>query len=212
MGIQAGSLEANIFQAIIVIIILIVSLSIHEFAHAFVANLFGDPTAKLEGRLTLNPIKHWDPVGTTMLTILLFTTLVVTRVPVFGWGKPVPVDERNFENPKLHGIQTALAGPMSNLIVAGLLALLLRTVDLNEIVSEFVRIAIYLNLFLMFFNMLPIPPLDGSRLLRLFLPENVYFNIATNPLIFIPLFVITIFFLLNYVVIFSTNLTNFFVG
>lgn len=195
-----------------IIIIVLVSLSVHEFAHAFVANIFGDPTAKLEGRLSLNPIRHWDPVGTTLLVGLLLLRVFGFNLPVFGWGKPVPVNERNFENPVLYGLQTALAGPMSNFILAIAAASLLRFVQLPMIVDSFLTLAVYLNIFLMLFNLLPIPPLDGSRILRLFLPEQVYFSLANNPLLFFGIFFFVLYFLLDYLVLYSSQLTSLLIG
>ncbi len=195
-----------------VILLVLMSLTVHEFAHAFVANLFGDPTAKMDGRMSLNPLRHWDPIGTTLLVGLLALRLFGLNLPVFGWGKPVPVDERNFENPRMYGIQTALAGPMSNFILAILFAALYRFVVLPDELGVIIFLGVYLNLFLMFFNLLPIPPLDGSRLLRLFLPEQTYFALASNPLLFFGIFFLVIFFLLDYLVLASNQLTAVLLG
>ncbi len=134
------------------------------------------------------------------------------NLPVFGWGKPVPVDERNFDNPKLYGLQTALAGPMSNLLLAAIFALVYRYFDLPGIVEAVLLLGVYLNVFLMFFNLLPIPPLDGSRLLRLFIPEQTYFAMASNPLLFFGIFFIVLFFLLDYLVIASNQVTALLIG
>lgn len=212
MDIQA-IISPSILTAIILIAIILISLTIHEFAHAFVANLFGDPTAKMDGRMSLNPIRHWDPVGTTLIVGLIIVGFIFLRafglpLPVFGWGKPVPVDERNFDNPKLYGIQTALAGPMSNLILAALLALAHNYIFSGGIIGGVLQLAIYINIFLMFFNLLPIPPLDGSRLLRLFLPEQTYFALASSPLLFFGIFFFVFFFLLEYLVIATQSLTS----
>lgn len=198
--------------AVTIIIVLLGSLAFHEFAHAFVANLFGDPTARLEGRLSINPLKHWDPVGTTLLVVLLFLRVFGLNVPVFGWGKPVPVDERNFENPRLYGLQTALAGPMSNFVLALLLAVLARSVALPELLASIISLAVYLNIFLMFFNLLPIPPLDGSRLLRLFLPEQTYYALSNNPFLFFGIFFVVLYFLLDYIAIYSVQLSRLLLG
>lgn len=198
--------------AVAIILVLLTSLAVHEFAHAFVANLFGDPTARLEGRLSLNPLRHWDPVGTTLLVVLLFFRVFGLNVPIFGWGKPVPVDERNFDNPRLYGLQTALAGPMSNFVLALLLALLIRLAPLPAMLSDILSLAVYLNIFLMFFNLLPIPPLDGSRLLRLFLPEQTYFALANNPLLFFGIFFVVLYFLLDYLAIYSAQLSRLLLG
>jgi Zn-dependent protease len=178
--------QDSIQLGLLLIVIILFSLSIHEFAHAFTANLFGDPTAKNEGRMSLNPLKHWDTVGTTLLVALLALRAIgLTTLPAFGWGKPVPVNEGNFENPRLHGIQTALAGPMSNFFLAMILALIVRVTHLPELVTTALIMAIYINIFLMFFNLLPIPPLDGSRVLRLFMSEQQYYQLASNPVFLI---------------------------
>ncbi len=207
-----GTVLISTLVGIGVIVLILMSLTVHEFAHAFVANLFGDPTAKMDGRMSLNPLRHWDPVGTTLLVGLLVLRMFGLNLPVFGWGKPVPVDERNFDNPRLYGIQTALAGPMSNLILAIVFAAIYRFVALPDLAEAIIFLGIYLNIFLMFFNLLPIPPLDGSRLLRLFLPEQTYFSLASNPLLFFGIFFLVIFFLLDYLVFASNQLTALLIG
>jgi len=195
------------------IVIILLSLSVHEFAHAAVANLFGDPTAKLEGRLSLNPIKHWDGVGTTLLVVLIgIRALGFVGLPIFGWGKPVPVNEDNFDNPRLHGIQTALAGPMSNFVLAILLSLVLRSFDLSQIITTILLTAVYLNIFLMFFNLLPIPPLDGSRLLRLFISDRTYYSLASSPLFLFGAIFLVLFVFADYIVFASTYLTKVLIG
>lgn len=199
-------------SAIIVSTIIVVSLSVHEAAHAAVANLFGDPTARLEGRLTLNPIKHWDPIGTTLLVGLIFLASFGLPTAIFGWGKPVPVDERNFDNPKLHGLQTALAGPMSNLLLAFVLGLVVRFGGFGEAVDSVLMLGIYINVFLMFFNLIPVPPLDGSRILRLFISEQTYYWLSSNIFIFVALIFIVITFVLDFVVRLATNLTSLLAG
>lgn len=208
MDIQGSS----ILGAVLISIIILVSLSVHEFAHAFVANLFGDSTAKDMGRMTVNPIKHWDPVGTTLLVGLILANSLGAHLPIFGWGKPVPVDERNLENPRWHGLQVAIAGPMSNFLLAGLLALGIRFGHPSDLVFNILYMAISLNLFLMFFNLLPIPPLDGSRLLRLFLPAEAYFALATNPIIFIVLIFAALSFFLPYLSLAASSLTSLLIG
>jgi len=196
-------------EASALIIVLLLSLSVHEFAHAWVANLFGDPTARVEGRMSLNPLKHWDPLGTTLLVVLILLNSFGLPVPVIGWGKPVPVDERNFENPVWHGFQTAIAGPMSNLLFATILALVFRLFEPTGVIGDILTLAVYINAFLMFFNLLPIPPLDGSRILRLFLPEETYWSLASNPILFYVLFLVVVFFLATPLQHYSAQLSQF---
>ncbi len=212
MPVQGVEIGSSLLTGLIYVIIILISLSFHEFAHAFVANIFGDPTAKLDGRLSLNPVNHWDPIGTTMLVVLTFLNSFGLNLPIFGWGKPVPIDERNFDNPKMHGLQAALAGPMSNLILAAVIAAIMKYTSLPNIADQFLVMAVYLNIFLMFFNILPIPPLDGSRLLRLILPDGVYYSLTTNFVAYFIMIFVTIFFLLDYVMVLSVRLTTILVG
>lgn len=152
------------------------ALSVHEFSHGWVANKLGDPTAKISGRLTLNPMKHIDPLG----LIAMFLVHV-------GWANPVPINTRYFKNAKRDTAFVALAGPMSNLISAfigtfiywALIIVLSLNPGLsampiwNGIIIIFVNF-VYLNVGLAIFNLIPIPPLDGSRILDAFLPANLY--------------------------------------
>jgi Zn-dependent protease len=197
---------------LLLIPIILMSLSVHEFAHAFVANLFGDPTAKLEGRQTINPLAHWDSVGTTLLVGLILLQSFGIPVPAFGWGKPVPVNESNFDNPKLYGLQTALAGPLSNFLLAAILGLVIRLTHLPPLALGLAITTIYLNLFLMFFNLIPVPPLDGSRILRLFMSDQLYYSLASNPILFIALVFVAFYFLIDYLIIASQFLTTFLSG
>ncbi|MCT4479670.1 MULTISPECIES: site-2 protease family protein [Bacillaceae] len=145
-----------------VIVSLLIAFTVHEFSHAYVAYKFGDPTAKNEGRVTLNPISHLDPIGTLLILIA-----------GFGWARPVPVNRFHFKNPKLAGVLVSFAGPFSNLIVAilgflifyGLLAAGVGP-DLPLFVQPFFEVLINLNILLFVFNLLPLPPLDGYRIVQ----------------------------------------------
>lgn len=159
--------DNSFIEAALVILILIPSIIVHEVSHGFVADKLGDSTARDAGRLTLNPIPHIDPFG----SVLLPAMLALANGPLFGWAKPVPVNPGRFRNPTSHMAITAVAGPISNIVLAALLARLLYP-SLSGVPGEIVFWVIALNLFLAVFNMLPIPPLDGSRLLPLVLPER----------------------------------------
>ena len=145
--------------------ILIYSVILHEIAHGWVANYLGDPTARLKGRLTLDPRPHIDP----MMTILLPLLLVLSGSPVvFGAAKPVPIDPFNFRETKKDTALTALAGPVTNLLIALIFALLVRVMPLDLFCY-----AVQINVFLAVFNLLPIPPLDGSKVLAGILPDEL---------------------------------------
>lgn len=141
---------------------------VHEFAHAFVAHKLGDETAQRMGRLTLNPLAHIDPFG----TVLLPAMLIVMHSPVlFGYAKPVPVNFRNLKNPKRDMIWVGLAGPAANLGLAALASLFVRMEPFNSgALNELLVSVVVLNVILVVFNLLPLPPLDGSRILMGLLP------------------------------------------
>jgi Zn-dependent protease len=167
------------------------AISIHESAHAWMASRCGDPTARMLGRITLNPLKHIDPIGTVLLPLVA----ALTGLPVIGWAKPTPVDPRNFKNPVRDDILTSVAGPASNflVVIVSLLALgiLANTSQVGAVVVHGmahgmsldvvgmtpVVLMIYelmlINVFLGIFNLIPVPPLDGSHVLRHFMPESV---------------------------------------
>jgi Zn-dependent protease len=178
------------------------AISVHESAHAWMANLRGDPTARMLGRISLNPIKHIDPVG----TLLLPAVAMFLHAPVIGWAKPTPVDPRNFKNPVLDDILTAVVGPISNFVIAIGAVLILSAVKLvspagREIVSGisqgFVATdadsflvplcllfyeLMFINVLLGVFNLIPVPPLDGSHVIRHLLPAGalrVYDTVGT---------------------------------
>lgn len=152
-----------------VVITLAIAFTIHEFSHAFVAYKFGDETAKRQGRLTLNPLRHLDPIG----TLLIF-------IAGFGWARPVPVNRFFFKKPRLAGVLVSLAGPVSNLLMVAIgfalwYGVLIKVIPPDAIVNvaEFFNIFIQLNAVLFIFNLLPIPPLDGYRIIQDLVPVDV---------------------------------------
>ncbi len=148
---------------LIFIPILLVCITIHEYAHAKVADILGDPTARYAGRLTLNPIKHIDPIG--------LIALIVVRI---GWAKPVPVNPYNFKHPEKGMMLVGLAGPGANFFLAWTLAIILKTIPLNSYFwINILQSTIWVNLALMVFNLIPIPPLDGSHIFSRFIPAHV---------------------------------------
>lgn len=149
------------------------SLCFHEFAHGMVAKLRGDNTAEIMGRLTLNPLPHIDWIGTVGLPIIS----IITHLPLFGWAKPVPVNPRNLKDPKNDMFWVALAGPLSNifLFLMGLLAIYIiahSSIQINEPIALMLKMFLSLNLYLAFFNLLPLHPLDGGKIIERFIPYN----------------------------------------
>lgn len=182
------------------IAILIFSVVVHEVSHGAMANYLGDPTAKYADRLTLNPIKHLDPIGSVILPIFLILMAKITGEGIiFGWAKPVPINPYNFRDQKYGSAKVALAGPGSNLAIALVFGLVLRFIPalsaipgLNLMFSYIV----YINILLAVFNLLPVPPLDGSHILFTFLPpkaENIKIILSQFG-IFVLLFLIFFFF------------------
>ncbi|MFA5737069.1 MAG: site-2 protease family protein [Candidatus Paceibacterota bacterium] len=154
------------------IIILVVSVVIHEVSHGYMAYILGDPTAKLAGRLTLNPIPHIDPVGSVILPLLL--SLLPGGI-VFGWAKPVPYNPYNLQAGKWGPAYVAAAGPISNVILAVIFGFLIRLSPILNLNSAFVTIfsiIVLVNIMLALFNLIPIPPLDGSTILLSVLPPR----------------------------------------
>ncbi|MCI5886395.1 MAG: site-2 protease family protein [Oscillospiraceae bacterium] len=171
---SGGDLTMTIVSVLFSIIIILFSLSLHETAHGYIAYRLGDPTAKNMGRLTLNPIKHLDPIG--------FLCMLIAG---FGWANPVPINTRNFKKPRRDMALSAAAGPISNLLLAFVNVLFIRLIFIFwhgeniyfELLSIFCYYAAYMNITLAVFNLLPVPPLDGSRLFYVFLPPKWYFGI-----------------------------------
>ena len=180
----------NFVIALFEFVLLIFSLSVHECAHAWMASRLGDQTARLQGRVTLNPMYHVDPIGTLLFpAMMIFGPLLgggALSGYLFGWAKPTPVITRNFKKIVRDDVLTTLAGPVSNLLLAfagflGLAAIIrfgghlpdAETVMTNvQALFIICRLGVLVNLALFFFNLLPLPPLDGSRILRHFLPYN----------------------------------------
>ena len=177
------------------VIVFLFAISVHESAHAWMANRRGDPTAAMLGRISLNPIRHIDPFG----TILMPALGLLTGAPVIGWAKPVPVDSRNFKNVVRDDIATSIVGPISNFMIVGIALVLLLALAFSEggriaimsalrfkfmqgfvLQSESVLVpialllyeAIFINVLLAMFNLIPLPPLDGSHAIRHLLPEQ----------------------------------------
>lgn len=172
------------------IIILIFSAIAHEYLHGWMAWHLGDNTAKDAGRLTFNPLAHLEWFGSFFLPLVM----VITGMPfVFGWAKPVPYNPNNLRDKKYGDAKVALAGPLANLIIALFFGLLIRFLPIFSLTfSGLLGIIVYINLVLMVFNLVPIPPLDGSKILAVFLPEhlrNRYLSSERTGFIFIILFV-----------------------
>ncbi len=152
--------------------VFIISVIVHEISHGAVAYWLGDETAYRMGRLTMNPISHIDPVGSVILPLLLSIPLLFGIQPVIvGWAKPVPYNPNNLKNPKGGAGLIAWAGPASNLLIACVFAGLLAAVPVNEQMTGAFQYIILINLMLAVFNLVPIPPLDGSKILTAFLPD-----------------------------------------
>lgn len=163
---------------------MLLALCVHEWAHGYMAKWRGDNTAELRGRLTLNPMAHIDPIGTVALPLLM----IFTGIPIFfGWAKPVPFDPRNLKNPRVDSFWIALAGPLSNVVLAVLatavMAVVARTLTVGDSLGALVTLLvsfIQINLFLAVFNMLPLHPLDGGKVLARFLPASWNYKLEQN--------------------------------
>ncbi len=178
---------------IIIIALILFSFSVHEAAHAWVAYKLGDHTAKLENRISLNPANHWDPIGTTLLVILLILRSFGLPIFAFGWGKPVPINDRHFKNPRRDLLIASLSGPFSNILLALAFAFFIRLIPYESIFYDIFLTAVSLNFFLAIFNLIPLPPLDGSQILRTLVSDKTYYQIEQNSQIIMILVIALIF-------------------
>jgi Zn-dependent protease len=171
--------DLDFTEILLAFLVLISSLTFHEAAHAWMANRLGDPTARMLGRLSLNPAVHVELIGTIVFPLIA----LMTGVPLIGWAKPVPVDPRNLRQPRRDFAIVALAGPVSNLLLASVGAMVLKVLvaggfGVQPIFGEFLIRFVLINVLLAVFNMIPIPPLDGGNVLMGLLPEPLAAGVA----------------------------------
>lgn len=162
-------------ETIFIIAILIMSVIIHEISHGYVAYILGDPTAKLAGRLTLNPVSHIDPLGSIIVPTLM---ALVPGGIIFGWAKPVPYNPYNLKNQRWGTALVGAAGAISNLLIAFVFGMLIRFADVLSLSGPFLQISgmiVVLNIVLAVFNLIPIPPLDGSKVLFSVIPMRFHY-------------------------------------
>jgi Zn-dependent protease len=180
--------EQLIPQLVIYMVVLLLAISAHEAAHAWMSYKFGDDTARLLGRITLNPVAHTDPIGTLLIPIVgfIFGSVggPVASIPLIGWGKPTPVNPLRWRNKDLANVMVSIAGILANLILATIGFTILKIIlmtgggsqlpeSLQEPVGIFLRDMLIMNISLAVFNLLPFPPLDGSKVLDTFLPASL---------------------------------------
>jgi len=169
--------DTNFAQVFISFIVLLFSLTVHEMAHAWTADRLGDPTARLLGRVSFNPLVHADPIGTVLFPLIA----LISHYPLIGWAKPVPVDQRHLRRPRRDFVLVAAAGPASNLVLALIASSLLAVLPVTPVtlgepnasapIASMLAQAKWLNVMLAVFNMIPIPPLDGGNVVGGLLPR-----------------------------------------
>ncbi|MCD4784107.1 MAG: site-2 protease family protein [Candidatus Eremiobacteraeota bacterium] len=164
-----------LYKILFVIPAILLSFVVHEMCHAYAAYLFGDPTPKFDGRLSPDPRKHIDPFGAALIVILL---LIGSRF-IFGWAKPVSVNANNFKNPRQDMAWVAFAGPLSNFAMAAAVGMLLKfgVVSAGTLFGQFIVVFVMVNLGLGIFNMIPFPPLDGSKIIYGILPSDIAYKL-----------------------------------
>jgi Zn-dependent protease len=173
-------------QLIIYMVVLVFAISAHECAHAWMSNRFGDDTARLLGRITLNPVAHTDPIGTLLIPIVAFIVGAMGggRIPLIGWGKPTPVNPLRWHRKDLANVMVSAAGIMANMLIAIVAFIIIKAIimtgsfgsipeSLREPVGLFLDYLLTMNVSLAIFNLLPFPPLDGSKILQTFLPSSM---------------------------------------
>jgi len=203
------------FSPILLIIAFLLSLSIHEAAHAYVSDHLGDPTARLSGRVTLNPLAHLDPLGTLLPLVLLFTGSPI----IFGWGKPVPFDPYNLRDPRRDAALISVSGPGANILLAVILSIIIRFSYLvlpdNLLIETILAPIVALNIMWGLFNLIPIHPLDGGKVLVGILPQKAAYEwdkILSEYGFIILLFLIFPFFGRSLLITFLSPLVSFFLN
>jgi len=159
--------------------VIVISAVFHEYCHGWMANSLGDPTAKYAGRLTLNPLKHIDPMGTVIIPLFLLFFLG----GFIGWAKPVPYNPYNLRDPKFGSTKVAMAGPGANFVIALIFGLVIRFFPIGGMILIPLTWIVYVNIFLGLFNLIPIPPLDGSKILMDFFPQSAVLRTLERSLI-----------------------------
>jgi len=185
----------SIVLFVITMLVLIIAIGIHEFAHAYIADLSGDPTPRMMGRVTLNPLAHLDPMGTLFMAITTWSGYGL------GWGKPVMVRHDKMNNPRWDSLLVAIAGPISNLLQAAVYAVLYRGLSMagpmDSLLKAFLLLGVIVNVSLAVFNMIPLGPLDGHWIVGAFLPEPIrtqwfQFNRGIGSFVFLALVLIPV--------------------